>query len=164
MCKATCPQCGFEFEAKPPAPIVNARWTAEENATLLRLYQNERKTIPQIAEEMNRTQDAVRNHLHALREAGKPRGAVTVSVSMTAEEYDNMRAASERESETRLQMHRTERKNREIAEAAYFLLETIKTTAVELPDEALRVQAALEKAVKAYAQTDGKKHSYKNEN
>ena len=71
MCKAICPQCGFEFEAKSPAPIVNARWTAEEDATLLRLYQNERKTIPQIAEEMNRTQDAVRNHLHALRGAGK---------------------------------------------------------------------------------------------
>ena len=44
MCKAICPQCGFEFEAKSPAPIVNARWVAEEDATLLRLYQNERKT------------------------------------------------------------------------------------------------------------------------
>lgn len=160
MCKAICPQCGFEFEAKSPAPIVNARWTAEEDATLLRLYQNERKTIPQIAEEMNRTQDAVRNHLHALRGAGKPRGAVTVSVSMTAEEYDNMRSASERESETRSQMHRTERKSREIAEAAYFLLKAIKTTAVELPAEARRAQAELEKVVKAYAPTDGRQKTF----
>lgn len=160
MCKAICPQCGFEFEAKSPVPIVNARWTAEEDAILLRLYQNERKIIPQIAEEMNRTQDAVRNHLHALRGAGKHRGAVTISVSMTAEEYDNMRAASERESESRSQMHRAERKGREIAESAYFLLKAIKTASVELPAEARRAQAELEKAVKAYALTDGRQKTF----
>jgi len=71
-----------------------------------------------------------------------------------------MRAASERESETRSQMHRTERKSREIAEAAYFLLKAIKTTAVELPAEARRAQAELEKAVKAYAPTDGRQKTF----
>lgn len=92
MCKTKCPQCGFEFEAQKPSPIVNVQWTEHEDKLLLYKYQSERKTIPQIAEELNRTQDAVRNHLFKLRGAGKQTNSVTISVSMTAGEYDRLRA------------------------------------------------------------------------
>ena len=71
MCKAKCPQCGFEFEVQKPPTVSNLRWTQEEETALLRLYQAERRTIPQIAEELNRTQDAVRNHLFKLQGAGR---------------------------------------------------------------------------------------------
>ena len=91
MCKPVkCPQCGHEFT--PERVTKSGAWTPEEDKLLLRLYQKERKLIAEIANELNRTQDATRNRLYLLRGGGKPKG-VTASVQLTATEYDEMRAA-----------------------------------------------------------------------
>ena len=92
MCKAVkCPQCGHEFTPERAA-VKTGGWTPEEDELLLHGYQKERKTIAQLSEELNRTQDATRNRLFVLRGGGKPKG-VTASVQLTAKEYDEMRAA-----------------------------------------------------------------------
>lgn len=135
MCKAKCPQCGFEFEAIQPQPIVNTRWTEAEDAALLREYQTERKTISQIAEDMNRTQNAVRNRLHILRGAGKGKQTVVISVSMSAQEYDDLRAATERANDSKKKMHEAECESREIWTAAYNFLKAIDGSGVTLPPE-----------------------------
>lgn len=92
MCKPTkCPQCGCEFTPEKEKLKAGA-WTPEEDELLLKGYQKERKLIREIADELNRSQDATRNRLYELRGAGKTKG-VTASVSLSAEEYDEMRAA-----------------------------------------------------------------------
>lgn len=92
MCKPVrCPQCGHEFTPERDKPKLGA-WTIEEDEQLLRGYQKERKTIADLAEELNRTQDATRNRLYVLRGAGKAKG-VTATVSLSAKEFDEMRAA-----------------------------------------------------------------------
>lgn len=80
-----CQQCGHEFT--PERATKSGAWTPEEDELLLRLYQKERKLIAEIADELNRTQDATRNRLYLLRGGGKPKG-VTASVQLTATEYD----------------------------------------------------------------------------
>lgn len=92
MCKAVkCPQCGHEFTPERAA-VKTGAWTPEEDELLLHGYQKERKTIAQLSEELNRTQDATRNRLYLLRGGGKPKG-VTASVQLSAKEFDEMRAA-----------------------------------------------------------------------
>ena len=92
MCKPVkCPQCGHEFTPEQAA-VKTGAWTPEEDELLLSGYQKERKTIAQLSEELNRTQDATRNRLYVIRGGGEPKG-VTASVQMTAKEYDEMRAA-----------------------------------------------------------------------
>ena len=92
MCKAVkCPQCGHEFIPERAA-VKTGAWTPEEDELLLHGYQKERKTIAQLSEELNRTQDATRNRLYLLRGGGKPKG-VTASVQLSAKEFDEMRAA-----------------------------------------------------------------------
>ena len=91
MCKPVkCPQCGHEFT--PERAIKSGAWTPEEDELLLNGYQKERKTIAELSDELNRSQDATRNRLFVLRGGGKPKG-VTASVQLTAKEYDEMRAA-----------------------------------------------------------------------
>ena len=71
MCKPVkCPQCGHEFTPERDKPRSGA-WTPEEDELLLRGYQKERKTIADIA---------------------KAKG-VTAAVSLSAKEFDEMRAA-----------------------------------------------------------------------
>lgn len=154
MCKAKCPQCGFEFEVAPPQPIVNARWTEAEDAALLRAYQVDRKTIAQIAEEMNRTQDAVRNHLHALRGAARGKQTVVISVSMSAQEYDDLRAATERATENHKKARRAERDARDISTAAYMLLKEIERSSADLPPEIKKKAASLEKTIHSILQDE----------
>ena len=92
MCKAIkCPQCGHEFTPERAA-VKTGVWTPEEDELLLRGYQKERKFISQLAEELNRSQDATRNRLYHLRGGGKAKG-VTASVQLSAKEFDEMRAA-----------------------------------------------------------------------
>lgn len=92
MCKPIkCPQCGHEFTPEKNKPKTGA-WTPEEDEILLNRYQKERKLISEIAEELNRSQDATRNRLYVLRGAGKTKN-ITASVSLSAAEYDEMRAA-----------------------------------------------------------------------
>lgn len=92
MCKAVkCPQCGHEFTPEQ-AVVKTGAWTPEEDKLLLQGYQKERKTISQISDELNRTQDATRNRLYLLRGGGKQKG-VTANVQMSAKEFDEMRAA-----------------------------------------------------------------------
>lgn len=92
MCKAVkCPQCGHEFTPEQAA-VKTGVWTPDEDELLLQGYQKERKTIAQISDELNRTQDATRNRLYLLRGGGKQKG-VTASVQLTAKEFDEMRAA-----------------------------------------------------------------------
>lgn len=92
MCKAVkCPQCGHEFTPEQAA-VKTGAWTQEEDELLLQGYQKERKTIAQISDELNRTQDATRNRLYLLRGGGKQKG-VTANVQMSAKEFDEMRAA-----------------------------------------------------------------------
>ena len=92
MCKAVkCPQCGHEFTPER-ATVKTGAWTPEEDKQLLHGYQKERKLISEIAEELNRSQDATRNRLYLLRGGGKPKG-VTASVQLSAKEFDEMRAA-----------------------------------------------------------------------
>ena len=92
MCKAVkCPQCGHEFTPERAA-VKTGAWTPEEDELLLHGYQKERKTIAQLSEELNRTQDATRNRLYLLRGGGKHKG-VTASVQLSAKEFDEMRAA-----------------------------------------------------------------------
>lgn len=92
MCKPVkCPQCGHEFTAERNTK--SGAWTTEEDELLLYGYQKERKTIAQLSDELNRTQDATRNRLYQLRGAGKEKGKVTASVQLSAKEFDEMRAA-----------------------------------------------------------------------
>ncbi len=92
MCKTVkCPQCGHEFTTAPAA-VKTGAWTPEEDELLLNGYQKERKFIKELAEELNRSQDATRNRLYILRGGGKPKG-VTASVQLSAKEFDEMRAA-----------------------------------------------------------------------
>ena len=86
-----CPQCGHEFTPEQAA-VKTGAWTTEEDELLSQGYQKERKTIAQISDELNRTQDATRNRLYLLRGGGKQKG-VTASVQLTAKEFDEMRAA-----------------------------------------------------------------------
>lgn len=85
MCKPIkCPQCGHEFT--PERVINSGAWTKKEDELLLHGYQKERKTIADLADELNRSQDATRNRLYILRGGGKPKD-VTASVQLTAKEY-----------------------------------------------------------------------------
>lgn len=62
MCKPVkCPQCGHEFT--PERAIKSGAWTPEEDELLLNGYQKERKTIAELSDELNRSQDATRNRL-----------------------------------------------------------------------------------------------------
>lgn len=128
MCKAKCPQCGFEFEVQKPPEVSNLRWTQEEETVLLRLYQVERRTIPQIAEELNRTQDAVRNHLFKLRGAGRKPNTLTIAVTMTAEEYNRMQSATEREKHAKHRAVSAEIQAQRIAGAAALLISLVRKT------------------------------------
>lgn len=70
MCKPVkCPQCGHEFT--PERAIKSGAWTPEEDELLLNGYQKERKTIAELSDELNRSQDATRNRLFVLRGGGK---------------------------------------------------------------------------------------------
>ena len=72
MCKPVkCPQCGHEFT--PERAIKSGAWTPEEDELLLNGYQKERKTIAELSDELNRSQDATRNRLFVLRGGGKPK-------------------------------------------------------------------------------------------
>ena len=60
MCKTVkCPQCGHEFT--PERAIKSGAWTPEEDELLLNGYKKERKTIAELSDELNRSQDATRN-------------------------------------------------------------------------------------------------------
>lgn len=113
MCNLVkCPQCGHEFT--PERATKSGAWTPEEDELLLRLYQKERKLIAEIADELNRTQDATRNRLYLLRGGGKPKG-VTASVQLTATEYDEMRAARTEIKEARKVAEQAKAAERELA-------------------------------------------------
>lgn len=113
MCKTVkCPQCGQEFT--PKRAIKSGAWTPEEDELLLRGYQKERKTIADLADELNRSQDATRNRLYTLRGAGKPKG-VTASVSLSAKEYDEMRAARQEVKSARQAVEKMKSTERELA-------------------------------------------------
>lgn len=113
MCKTVkCPQCGQEFT--PERAIKSGAWTPEEDELLLRGYQKERKTIADLADELNRSQDATRNRLYTLRGAGKPKG-VTASVSLSAKEYDEMRAARQEVKSARQAVEKMKSTERELA-------------------------------------------------
>ncbi|MGI6269832.1 MAG: SANT/Myb-like DNA-binding domain-containing protein [Candidatus Howiella sp.] len=103
MCKVKCPECGCEFDFTRQCN--KGPWTAAEDEQILKAYQAERKTLSQIAEEMNRTQDAVRNRLYSLRGAGKPAGVAAV-VHLTAKDYDDMRAAKRTAKEAKRDLKR----------------------------------------------------------
>ena len=93
MCKPIkCPQCGHEFTPEREA-LKTGAWSPEEDELLLHGYQKERKTIADLAAELNRSQDATRNRLHILRSGGKSKKGVTANVRLSAEEFDEMRAA-----------------------------------------------------------------------
>lgn len=113
MCKPVkCPQCGHEFT--PERVTRSGAWTPEEDELLLRLYQKERKLIVEIADELNRTQDATRNRLYLLRGGGKPKG-VTASVQLSAKEYDEMRAARTEVKQARKVAEQAKATERELA-------------------------------------------------
>lgn len=128
MCKPIkCPQCGYEFTPEPP-PLNSGKWTPDEDKLLLHSYKDERKTLSEIAEDMSRSQDAVRNRLYILRGAGKPKG-VTVSVQMSSKEYDDMRAARDKlkaASELAKQLRQSERQLAEIQAAVAALISADK--------------------------------------
>lgn len=113
MCKPVkCPQCGHEFT--PERATKSGAWTPEEDELLLRLYQKERKLITEIADELNRTQDATRNRLYLLRGGGKPKG-VTASVQLSAKEFDEMRAARTEVKQARKAVEQVKATERELA-------------------------------------------------
>lgn len=113
MCKPVkCPQCGHEFT--PERATKSGAWTPEEDELLLRLYQKERKLIAEIADELNRTQDATRNRLYLLRGGGKPKG-VTASVQLSAKEFDEMRAARTEVKQARKAVEQVKATERELA-------------------------------------------------
>lgn len=113
MCKPVkCPQCGHEFT--PERAIKSRAWTPEEDELLLNGYQKERKTIVELSDELNRSQDATRNRLFVLRGGGKPKG-VTASVQLTAKEYDEMRAARQEVKSARKLVEQAKDTERELA-------------------------------------------------
>ena len=104
MCKAICPECGYEFDF-----VRNCNkgpWTAEEDERILKAYQAERKTISQIADETNRTQDAVRNRLFVLRGAGRKNEAAFI-IHTTPAEYEKMRAAKKQAKAAKQELKKT---------------------------------------------------------
>lgn len=114
MCKPVkCPQCGHEFT--PERATKSGAWTHEEDELLLQLYQKERKLIAEIADELNRTQDATRNRLYQLRGAGKGKGKVTASVQLSAKEFDEMRAARTEVKQARKAVEQVKATERELA-------------------------------------------------
>lgn len=113
MCKPVkCPQCGHEFTTERDTK--SGAWTPEEDKLLLQLYQKERKLIAEIADELNRTQDATRNRLYLLRGGGKPKG-VTASVQLSAKEFDEMRAARTEVKQARKAVEQVKATERELA-------------------------------------------------
>lgn len=113
MCKPVkCPQCGHEFT--PERVTKSGAWTPEEDELLLQLYQKERKLIAEIADELNRSQDATRNRLYLLRGGGKPKG-VTASVQLSAKEFDEMRAARTEVKQARKAVEQVKATERELA-------------------------------------------------
>lgn len=113
MCKPVkCPQCGHEFTPERATKL--GAWTPEEDELLLQLYQKERKLIAEIADELNRTQDATRNRLYLLRGGGKPKG-VTASVQLSAKEFDEMRAARTEVKQARQAVEQVKATERELA-------------------------------------------------
>lgn len=113
MCKPIkCPQCGHEFT--PERVINSGAWTEKEDELLLHGYQKERKTIADLADELNRSQDATRNRLYILRGGGKPKG-VTASVQLTAKEYDEMREARQEVKAARQLVENSKNKERDLA-------------------------------------------------
>jgi uncharacterized Zn finger protein (UPF0148 family) len=114
MCKVVkCPQCGHEFTPERAA-VKTGAWTPEEDELLLNGYQKERKTIAELSDELNRSQDAARNRLFVLRGGGKPKG-VTASVQLTAKEYDEMRAARQEVKSARKLVEQAKDTERELA-------------------------------------------------
>ena len=114
MCKPIkCPQCGHEFTPERAA-VKTGAWTPEEDELLLRGYQKERKFISQLAEELNRSQDATRNRLYHLRGGGKAKG-VTASVQLSAKEFDEMRAARTEVKNARKAVERAKATERELS-------------------------------------------------
>nr|DAP39809.1 MAG TPA: MYB PROTO-ONCOGENE PROTEIN, TRANSCRIPTION REGULATION, MYB, C-MYB.58A [Caudoviricetes sp.] len=115
MCKPVkCPQCGHEFT--PERAIKSGAWTPEEDELLLRLYQKERKLIVEIADELDRTQDATRNRLYQLRGGGKSKNSsVTASVQLSAKEFDEMRAARQEVKTARKLVEQAKGTERELA-------------------------------------------------
>ena len=77
-----CPQCGHEFT--PVRTIKSGAWTPEEDELLLNGYKKERKTIAELSDELNRSQDATRNRLFVLRGGGKPKGVTAINISAIA--------------------------------------------------------------------------------
>lgn len=66
MCKPVkCPQCGHEFT--PERAIKSGAWAPEEDELLLNGCQKDRKTIAELSDELNRSQDATRNRIWQLR-------------------------------------------------------------------------------------------------
>ena len=113
MCKPVkCPKCGHEFT--PARETKSGAWTPEEDELLLRGYQKERKTVTDLADELNRSQDATRNRLYTLRGAGKEKG-VTASVTLTAKEFDEMRAARQEIKTARKLVEQAKGTERELA-------------------------------------------------
>jgi uncharacterized Zn finger protein (UPF0148 family) len=105
MCKTVCPQCGYEYEFER-GPLNSGKWTAEEDKQLLQGYQTERKTLAQIAEDMNRSQDAVRNRLYILRGAGRKNEAAFI-IHTTPAEYEKMRAAKKQAKAAKQELKKT---------------------------------------------------------
>lgn len=113
MCKLVkCPHCGHEF--LPERNIKTGAWTPEEDKLLLHGYQKERKTIADLADELNRSQDATRNRLYNLRGGGKQKDT-TVSVSLSAKEFDEMRAARQEVKQARKAVEQVKSTERELA-------------------------------------------------
>lgn len=113
MCKPIkCPQCGHEFT--PERVINSGAWTEKEDELLLYGYQKERKTIADLADELNRSQDATRNRLYILRGGGKPK-SITASVQLTAKEYDEMREARQEVKAARQLVESSKNKERDLA-------------------------------------------------
>lgn len=82
----------------------------------MRLYQKERKLISEIADALNRTQDATRNRLYVLRGTAKgSSGNITASVQLSAKEFDEMRAARQEVKSARKAVEQVKATERELA-------------------------------------------------
>ena len=72
--------------------------------------------IVEIAEELNRSQDATRNRLYLLRDGGKSKGGgITASVQLSAKEFDEMRAARTEVKQARKAVEQVKATERELA-------------------------------------------------
>lgn len=151
MCKPVkCPQCGHEFTPEKEA-FNTSPWTSVEDEQLLRMYQKERMRIVEIAEELNRSQDATRNRLYLLRDGGKPKGGgVTASVQLSAKEFDEMRAARTEVKQARKAVEQVKATERELA--AFYAVGKQLLTARANKRVIAPLFEELEKLVNAYSE------------